>query len=190
MSPLSSGGTGPIARELGTGERVLWSGQPDPERMKQKATPTVWLSIPFSAWTALWIWETSSSARASLAAGQTPSIAEAFFPAFGLIGAALAVYVAISPWHEHAKAARTFYALTDRRALIVVEGRRREVKSVLPTEFSLERHDLPTGKGDVVFKCETTGVGIERTTTQIGFYGISNAQEVERIARELAQGAR
>jgi len=190
MSPFHTPPNPAIVRELGADERVLWSGQPDPSRMKQKVMPTALLSIPVGVFVAFWIWSASESLRGTLAVGRTPSIIEVVWPAFGLLGAALVVFMARTPMQEHAKAARTFHALTDKRALIVVEGRKHEVQSVLPTEFCLEHRDLPTGKGDVVLKRETKGAGEERTTTEYGFFGIMDAREVERIARELAQGAR
>ena len=192
MSPFSSSYSltpDPIARELDIGENVLWSGQPDPARMRRKAMPSALFSVPLLAFMAFWIWGASAGARSMLAAGKTPPLPIILFPLFGLFGVFIVIALALSPWTEFAKARRTFYALTDRRALIIVEEKKKSVKSVMPTEFALERRDLARG-GDVIFKREVKGSGEDRKVTEYGFYGIENAREVERMARELAQSRR
>lgn len=190
MSPFSSSGNDPIARELDADERVLWSGQPDPARVMRRAIPTALFSIPMLAFAAFLLWTDSTSLRMALASGKTPSFGAIAVTAFGLIFVVGAIGAAISPWLERAKASCTFYALTNRRALVVIESVSRRVRSVLPAEFTLERRDFSDGQGDVILKRQTKGSGEDQKTIEIGFYGISNAREVERMARELAQGAR
>lgn len=90
-----------------------------------------------------------------------------------------------SPLLELLKAPRTFYALTDKRALIVVEGARAKIQSVMPSEFPLERQDKSNGRGDLIFKREISGGSRNRRTVEIGFFGIENAREVERMARQI-----
>ncbi|BCM91567.1 hypothetical protein IAD21_03442 [Abditibacteriota bacterium] len=191
MSPFSSSYAltpDPIARELDIGENVLWSGAPDPARMWRKAIPVALFSIPLGAFIAFWMWGASASLRSALSAGKTPDLFSIGFPAFGLLFVGIIVLMALSPWYEAAKARRTFYALTDRRALIIVEGKQKSVRSVMPAEFMLERRDLGQS-GDVILKREIKGSGDDKTTTEIGFFGIENPREVERIARELAQSS-
>lgn len=191
MSPSGTSADYPlIARELEAGERVLWSGQPDPARLFRRAIPGALFFLLVMAYMAFWIGFATTSLRKALAAGRTSGIADILVLACCLIVVALAVGMMLSPWLERAQAPRTFYALTDRRALIVVEGRKRAVKSVLPAEFALERRDLPNGQGDVIFKRAIIRRISGKTTPEIGFYGIANAQEVERMAGELAGGAR
>jgi len=158
--------------------------------MFRRAIPQALLSIPIMAFMAFYIWGTSTPLRMALALGRTPSFLDAAFPALGLMFVVVVIGLALSPWLERAKASRTFYALTDRRALVVVEGNSRTIKSVSPAEFALERRDLPNGQGDVTLKREIRGSGRNRMSVAIGFYSIDNAREVERVARELAQGAR
>lgn len=194
MSPFSSSSSNalfpdPIARELDTGENVLWSGRPDPARMFRKSIPLALFSIPMTGFMVFWIWMASTGFRSMLAAGQTPSLPMILFPLFGLFGLLLVGLMALSPWIESAKARLTFYALTDRRALIVVDGKMKSVQSVLPAEFALKRRDLARG-GDVILKREVKGSGKNRKVTEYGFYGIETHHEVERMARELAQSPR
>jgi len=190
MDSFSSSGNDPIARELDAGERVLWSGQPDPARLWSSAVPTALLSVSMMAFMAFGMWGASAPLRMALALGRIPGFMDVAGPALGLTFIAVAIGLAISPWMERARASRTFYALTNRRALIVVEGQVRTTKSVLPTEFTIKCRDLPNGQGDVVFKHEVRPVGRTRARFDIGFFGIAQAREVERMARELAQGTR
>ena len=192
MSPFSSSYAltpVPITIELDIGESVLWSGQPDPARMRRKALPSALCAIPLCAFMAFWMWGASTGLRSALSAGRVPDLFSVGFPAFGLIFVAVIGRMALSPWTAAAKARHTFYALTDRRALIIVGGKGGSVKSVMPAEFTLERRDLARG-GDVVLKREIKGSGEDQTVTEFGFYGIENAGEVERMAREVAQSRR
>ena len=179
-----------IQNELDAGERVLWTAQPDAARLKQRARGTAAMGVLAFAFMLFWLWGASTPLRTQLGAGKSPDLPAMLFSAFGLIGLAFTVLLMISPWLEGAKAPRTFYALTDKRALIVVEGGRTKVKSVMPSEFSLQRNDSSNGRGDLVLKCEVSGGGRNRTVEEIGLFGIENAREIERLARELAQNAR
>lgn len=189
MSPFSSSSAStcdPITRELDTGERILWSGQPDPIYMGRKAIPLALLSVPLEAFVFFWMWGASDVARSAFAVGKTPDLFSLVFPAFGLLLAVPIARMALSPWTEPTRARRTFYALTDRRALVIVEGSKKSVKSVLPTEFAIERRDLGQ-KGDVILKRETKSNGRNKTTVETGFFGIENPRDVERLARDMAQ---
>ena len=112
----------------------------------------------------------------------------------GLMLAALALLIMSSPLWERERAHRTFYALTNRRALIVVEGAQGVVQSVPPAEFEIERttiecSDHDTDWSDLILKRETTGSGGSEITTTIGFFGITDAATVEQLARQIAGGA-
>ncbi len=193
MSPFSSSSpleTDAITRELDAGERIVWNGRPDPARLKQKAVPQALLAIPLTAFLLFWIWGASEPARADFAAGKPLDFESVLIPVFGVFGLILVALIGLNPWLEGAKARRTFYALTERRALVVVEGRRREIKSVLPAQLQIERVELPGGRGDIVLRRQIGGRGQGETAEEIGFYGIENAREVERLARELASRTR
>lgn len=186
MSPFSpSSIPEALSYELDASERAIWTGQPDANRVFTRALPHSFLSIFVLAFALFWVWMASTPLRAGLGTG-TVQIDSVLFPLFGLILVVVGVLGVASPWTEQAKAPRTFYALTNRRALICVAGEKKTVKSILPGEFSLMRRDLPDGKGDVILKREVRGSGKTRRTIEIGFFGIADAREVERMARELA----
>ena len=182
MSPFTPATPPAIQAELDAGERVLWTAQPDAARLKQRALGNAALGVLAFAFMLFWLWGASTPLRAQLGRGVSPGLEAILFPAFGLIGLGFTFLMMISPWLEGAKAPRTFYALTDKRALIVVGA---QVKSVAPSEFSLQRNELSNGRGDLILKREVRGGGRNRTVEEIGFFGIDNAREVERLARQM-----
>lgn len=187
MSPYSLSSDFPaIARELDASEQVMWAAQPDPGRMQTRALKTASGMVFLFAFSLFWMWGASTPLRAALATGKTPDAMSVLFPAFGLIFVGVAAVGLLSPLTEKVKASRTFYALTDRRALLIVTGGTAKIQSVLPQEFSLERAEGRNGRGDLVLKRETKRGARGSTTIETGFFGIENAREVERLARELA----
>ena len=182
MSPFTPATPPAIQNELDAGERVLWTAQPDAARLKQRARGTAALGVLAFSFLLFWIWGASAPLRTQLGAGKSPDLNAIIFPAFGLVGLAFAVLLMLAPWLEGANAPRTFYALTDKRALIVVGA---QVKSVAPSEFSLQRNELSNGRGDLILKREDSGGGRNRTVEEIGFFGIENVREVERLARQI-----
>ncbi|RYX82932.1 hypothetical protein EON83_16905 [bacterium] len=192
MSPFSFDSAltpDPIARELDAGERILWSGHPNPERMRRKALPMTFIAIPCFAFMLFAFWDASKLARMALAAGRVPHILTMIFPVLAMGALGFFALMAVAPLYEAIKARRTFYLLTNRRALIIVDGKKKDVQSVLPNEFILERCDLEVG-GDIILKRETKGSGEDETTIEIGFYGIENPHEVENLALQLKQKVR
>ena len=186
MSPFTPNLSPALQRELDPGERVLWTGQPEPNYMQRRALPTAGFGVLILAFMLFWLWGASTPLRDKLGAGGAPDLISVVFPAFGLIGLGFAVLMVLSPFFEHQCAPRTFYALTDKRALIIVEGRRAKIRSIMPTEFTIERREKSGGLGDVVLKREVSGSrGRNRSVEEIGFFGIENAREVEKLARQL-----
>ena len=184
MSPFTPATPPAIQNELDAGERVLWTAQPDPTRLKQRARGTAIMGALAFAFMLFWLCGASTPLRTQLGRGVSPDLNAILFPAFGLIGLGFTFLLMLAPWLEGAKSPRTFYALTDKRALIVVGTK---IKSVAPSEFSLQRNDTSNGRGDLILKREVRGGGRNRTVEEIGFFGIENAREVERLARQLAQ---
>ena len=187
MSPTSSLPVlvpGPVARELDDDEPILWMDGPDPAWMRRKLLPLLFVSLPIGGFLLVWMWGASEGARAVLALGQAPDIFSLALPVFGLLGLGLSAFVSWMPWAEGARARRTFYVLTNRRALIVIADKNKTVKSVLPCEFSLERHDFAAW-GDIVLRRELLVSGDSERTIEVSFEGIRDAHEVEKMMRDL-----
>jgi hypothetical protein len=87
------------------------------------------------------------------------------------------------------QALRTTYAVTDRRVLILVRGKRRKVESYGPSAISgIERKELADESGDLVFarRQEKDGDGGQRSV-EVKLVGIPRVREVERLLRSLFQ---
>jgi hypothetical protein len=132
--------TGPFESELSPHESILWTGQPDATRW---FTAVDWLLIPFGL---IWLgfailWEVMMLEESRL---------------LGLVGIPLfliALYFLVGRFFVKAwQKKRTFYAITNRRVLILKTGRMRsltalEIKSLPLVEKNVRRN----GSGTIYF---------------------------------------
>jgi hypothetical protein len=128
---------------LEEGERVLWRGRPDPDRIFTR-WDAFW--VPFSiAWFAFAVfWVAVVSTRVPLWAGMAAGSPFLLFGAYGLVGRFVV---------KSRAARRTTYILTDRRA--IVSGRRtREVR--LEGRVAQARSSGRGSHLDVVFRSSTS----------------------------------
>jgi len=131
-----------VGRELGSGERLLWTGAP---RQGLLFRPSDALMVPFSL---LWggfaiFWETSVLAmRGPL-----------FFAIWGVPFVLVGLYMIVGRFFVDALVrARTIYALTDRRAIIVSGLRSPTVRSVeLARIPELGLAERANGTGTITF---------------------------------------
>jgi hypothetical protein len=132
----------PIERELGPGERILWSGQP---RQGLTLRGSDAFMIPFSllwgGFAFFWEWSVLQSG------------APAFFVLWGIPFVAVGIYIILGRFFVEAwQRARTYYAVTDERILIVDGLFKTTVRSVslrALTDMSLsEKSD---GEGSIHF---------------------------------------
>ena len=124
-----------LRRELMTGERLLWSGRPDPSRLR--AVFAIWFfAIPWTAFALFW---EAMALLPWMASTHTPlGIQWSFwiiFPLFGLPFIGIVLGMLLMPFKARRKAAQTIYGLTDRRMLRVTAGTKRESASVLISQM-------------------------------------------------------
>lgn len=120
-----------LRRELLPGERLLWSGRPDPSRLR--AVFAIWFfAVPWTAFALFW---EAMALLPWMASSHTPlGIQWSFgiiFPLFGLPFIGIGLGMLWMPFKARRKAAQTIYGLTDRRMLRVTAGSKRESASVL-----------------------------------------------------------
>lgn len=137
-------------RELLSGERVLWSGQP---AQGMRLRPSDALLIPFSL---LWggfaiFWE------ASVIRTDAPG----FFALWGIPFVLIGLYMMVGRfWVDARVRANTYYALTDRRALIVSGLFSRTVRSLdLRNLPQVELREGADGAGSIRFGQVPFGMG-------------------------------
>lgn len=120
-----------LRRELMPGERLLWSGRPDPARLR--APFAIWFfAVPWTAfalfWEAMALLPWLGSTHMPLGIQWSFGI---IFPLFGLPFIGIGLKMLSLPFKAQRKAAQTIFGLTDRRIVRVTAGKKRESASVL-----------------------------------------------------------
>jgi hypothetical protein len=172
-----------LTRELADGERVMWSGQPRPWSSSRRHLGEFLFGIPLLGFVAFW-------EAMAFNIPKSKGAVSWFFPLWGVPFILIAVWFVLSPVRERIRSARTAYALTDRRALIL-EGSlsgKRTIRSYSTDRLvSLTRVEHPTGWGDLVFEEEerlVRGKGGRRIQlVPRGFLGIDSVRDVEQLVR-------
>jgi hypothetical protein len=177
-----------VEMELRSGERIIWTAQPIPQRYSRGTWPIVVFGIPWTAFAVFWV----------VAAGWGSSRASApgpfkLFPLFGVPFVLIGLGMLTSPFWARKKAAKTVYMITDQRAVAISEGwrGRTRVESYAPEQLqSITREQNSDGSGDIVFMTrawrDSDG---DRRTQRIGFMGVPDVKTVEEHIRALAQRA-
>jgi hypothetical protein len=175
-----------VERHLSSGERVEWLGRPDPS--KHFTRSDVFL-VPFSI---LWcgfavVWETiaiSSGGGVLFALWGIPFVALGLYFVFGRFVA------------KASRARRTIYAVTNRRVLTIVRGRRGEsVEAMyLASIPSISTNAASNGRGSVEFGSSSQAGWYANTGMELlnrgrpagsGFYDIEDADGVADLVARL-----
>lgn len=166
------------------GERLLWSGRPRPGFMLRASDIFM---IPFSVlwcgFAIFWEWSVVSIGRAPW-----------FLKLWGLPFIALGLHFVFGRFFVDAyQRNRTSYGITDRRIVIVMEGFRRQVRTLaLEGLTEIDLAEGRGGRGTLTFGRDATGAygGVafrgwagNRALTP-SFDGIEDAAEVLRIIRK------
>jgi len=159
--------------ELDPDERLCWVGRPDANRVALLASPMLVIAVP---WTLF-----------SLNGVRTWDWPPSMFSVMPAIFAVVGVYMCCQPAVAYLQARRTVYAITDRRVMILLGGKRRSVESFGPSAVSgIERKELPGECGDLVFARKQSKDSDGRpTTTEVKLVGIPRVREVERLMRAI-----
>jgi hypothetical protein len=177
-----------VEMELRSGERIVWSAQPIPQRFSRGSWPIVVFGIPWTAFAVFWVvaagWGTSR--------GSMPGPFK-LFPLFGVPFVLIGIGMLTAPIWMKRKARRTVYMITDQRAVILSEGLRgrTRVESYAPEQLqSIMREQNADGSGDIIFVTrdwrDSDG---DRRTQRIGFVGVPDVKAVEEHIRALAEKA-
>src|SRR2546423_3988804 len=177
-----------VERHLGAGERVEWVGRPDPA--KHFTRGDVFL-VPFSI---LWcgfavFWEATAISSGG----------GVFFALWGIPFVALGLYFVFGRFVAKAsRARRTTYAVTNRRVLTIVRGRRGEsVEAMyLGSIPSISTSAVSNGRGSVEFGSSSQAGWYANTGLEllgrgrsagggIGFYDLEDADGVAGLVARL-----
>lgn len=135
-------------KELLQGERILWIGQPDPSVRFAKADAFL---IPFSI---LWggfalFWE----GAALTAVGASKDPAALIFPLFGIPFVVIGLYFIFGRfWYKAKKKKRTYYAVTDKRVLVLSDFFSRHFEAAFINSIPVINKSVKTsGTGTIIF---------------------------------------
>ena len=182
----------PVAEAALSGvERLYWEGSPNPMNAARRnlSRPLVGLF-----WTAMVYFMYTKFALSKSFAGDFSIIFKLILAAFFLVG----IGMILSPAWNYIKARYTVYAITDERAMIIRRLPKQTVQSYsIRNMENIERHGSDR-EGSVVFGRETIIVtnrragGGSQTQTMVvpvGFFGIAQPREAERILLDIMQRA-
>lgn len=173
-----------VKAELNSGEEILWVGKPIPLRVVLVDGGLLMGALNAIMVVAVLVFFTSS---ATPFMQSIPS-----FNLFLLFFVGIGLYSVSRPIYAFIMARRMVYGLTNRRAIIIKPALNgKKVESYTDSD-TIERHDLPNGKGDLIFKHERgfyRQSGRTRTRIhRIGFFGIDDAQKVEALMLKTFDG--
>ncbi len=179
-----------IQAELDRGEKLLWFGAPLPARVADQEKGTKSGGIVGALFLVFWLCLVGFIGFGS-GNGGAPAFFKVFMGVMFLFGVAMLIYVLSltgAPAKAAAKAQNTVYAVTDKRLIVLVAGQ--GARSFTPRDIErVERRDTPDGRGDVLFAREREEGYMDSNHhhherwKDLGFFGIENAREVERLIR-------
>jgi hypothetical protein len=197
-----------INNEVGSGEKLLWWGQP--ESMRQVfASFSIWLfAIPWTAFACFWVVMACQGVTNSK--HSTGLIAWAF-PLFGLPFILIGLAMLSAPLFAWLKLRSTYYLLTDKRLVVLTDGRTRTAQSyqldglsnLVRTEYG-ERGDLvwtvlsqpvqtphsslaKTGLPQPAVTSRSSLAHTVMSATTVSLLGIKEPRKVEKLVVDCCQ---
>lgn len=155
-------------------ERIVWRGRPSPRAaIRGRLLLNLAIALPFLVLVAF------MGARAGF--GPQTAIYAVLF--------GLGVWQLSRPWRFYRRAARTLYAVTDRRVLIVSSDRPAAVHSIAPERIrQVLLHRFGDGSGHLYFQLSGAGrlqVRYDRVGFMDGFWGIDDPAGAAEAAQSL-----
>lgn len=176
-----------VRAELESMETVKWFGVPRPMSFVWVTIPIVLFAIPWTAFAIFWICGASGFKLPDLSHFSPANI----FPLFGLPFVLVGLGMLLSPLWAIRAAKKTGYVLTNRRAILFGGGFGSTVRSIEAARFNqFERRERSNGTGDIIFEYVQRSSGNRSTrSVPLGFIGIENVREVEKLVRAVAQSS-
>jgi hypothetical protein len=169
-----------VSQELESGEKLVWSGKPDPVR-EMSAGFALWLfAIPWTAFALFWMWGASGISRPS-----SQSTENFIFSLFGLPFVLIGFAMLSAPIWIYSKSKRTVYAITDKRVLIIEKGKSRTVYSYGSQNLgSIKRTERADGSGNLTFAQKPYESDGRTYAVDISFVGIPQVRSVETLLKD------
>ncbi len=187
MSLPSSPDFDPVVRALARDEEVIWAGKPDFNRVFHDRVPFApfWGAMTVGMVWMLWKAATTVLSSTDHRPGSPIGVVIGYI-ALGVSAVIPLGYGTLSPWIVRKRAQVTFYALTNKRAIIIVANNRVQRESVWPQEFRVWLRKLEGNNGDLVIKRVLRGSKRKPTIEETILLCVDNAQQVEQLFIEQA----
>lgn len=185
-----------LLSEIASDERLLWAAKPSASRAFGRNVPMIFFGGCFTLFAMFWV--LSAAGMGAIGGSLLGGFGGGFglmplvFPLFGVPFIAVGIYMMAQPFLARNKAQSGACGLTDKRAIIIEGGLTRSVKSYGPRDVQqIERRDLADGSSDIIFARERyshydSNHHHHSRVTEIGFFGVSDGREAERILRWLS----
>jgi len=175
-----------IDRELQPGESIKWVEQPVAQMFTLASLPVLFFDIPWTSFAIFWMWGALGFKVPDLSRGIQP---EHLFALFGVPFVLIGVGMLSSPFWAWQAARKTVYLITNKRAILIQSGASTTIRSYTPAQINhTYRKEGRNGIGDVIIAVrkwkDSDG---DQMTEEIGFIGIRNPQEVEKMLKNLAE---
>lgn len=176
-----------LKREMLPGERLLWSGKPEPGAASFAAFG-IWLfAVPWTAFALFWTAMAWNSVGGADANGGIVSYA---FPLFGLPFILTGLAMLSAPLWARRAAEKTIFGITDQRVVSLTQLWRLRINSVSADQIGpMKRVERKDGSGSLKIETHSTrGSKGVRRTQNFHFTAVPNVRHVERLIRELTDG--
>jgi hypothetical protein len=175
-----------VDNELQSGELIRWIEQPAPQFVNAFFMVSIFFGIPWTSFSIFWMWGALGFKLPNLEAGVQP---EHLFALFGVPFVLIGFFILSAPIWAWQSAQKTVYLITDQRAISIEGGWSTTIRSYLPQQLKyIYRRERTDGTGDVVIIArhwrDSDG---DPRSEEIGFLGVRNPQEVEKLLKQLAQ---
>lgn len=179
-----------LTRELRVGERLLWSGQPDPATVLRRALVLWGFFIPWTVFSLGWeaaaigAWLGTEGPANWMQAGMG-----AVFVLFGLPFVGIGLYMLWQPFAARRDARATLFGLTDQRLMLLKARAESELKSVELRQMGpVTRREKKNGTGTIIIETHSsTDSDGDRRTETVELTGIAGVAQVHRRLMELLQ---
>ncbi|MBB3989358.1 hypothetical protein [Croceicoccus naphthovorans] len=141
---------------LAQDERVLWKGRPD--AFLDFSAFLIWIfALPWTAFSVFWVYSAWSMTKVNPADGIGVQTAALLFPAFGLPFVLIGLVMLAVPFFALTMPGRTLHAVTDKRIVRIVGGRKTSLRAVPGDRVTNIRiRDRKDGYGDLIVEYDRT----------------------------------
>ncbi len=162
-------------------EKLVWKGRPNPLAAASVGLGLFFFGIFFFGFAIFWTAGASAAAWAVRAAdGQVFPLFAGVFPLFGVPFLAVGAWMVSGPVRNYLRAARSYYAITDKRILIITAGRGYTVRTIFADKINdYERTDNGDGSGSIRLKKTIINSGRGTRSSVVfadGLWGIADVK--------------